>query len=80
MIKKQIKKVDLSKCELESIGAFVFENFISRSEETELQTYMDSGDWVDSQSGRRKQDFGPKANFKGVVVAKTSTLKMLSKW
>ena len=24
----------------------------------------DTGIWVDSQSGRRKQDFGPKANFK----------------
>ena len=23
-----------------------------------------TGVWVDSQSGRRKQDFGPKANFK----------------
>ena len=25
---------------------------------------MNSGFWIDSQSGRRKQDFGPKANFK----------------
>lgn len=25
---------------------------------------IDSGCWVNSQSGRRKQDFGPKANFK----------------
>lgn len=54
----------MTKSELESIGAFLFEDFLTEAEETALATLMDSGDWIPSQSGRSKQDFGPKANFK----------------
>uniref|UniRef100_A0A5S6QJ72 Alpha-ketoglutarate-dependent dioxygenase AlkB-like domain-containing protein n=1 Tax=Trichuris muris TaxID=70415 RepID=A0A5S6QJ72_TRIMR len=40
------------------------ENFISKEEEADLQSTMDSVGWQSSQSGRRKQDYGPRANFK----------------
>jgi alkylated DNA repair protein alkB family protein 4 len=37
---------------------------ISEEEEQELVSNIDSHPWMDSQSGRRKQDYGPKVNFK----------------
>ncbi|KAM9333309.1 alpha-ketoglutarate-dependent dioxygenase alkB homolog 4 isoform 2-T2 [Pholidichthys leucotaenia] len=43
---------------------FLWENFISEEEEKELISTMDQDVWNQSQSGRRKQDFGPKVNFK----------------
>ncbi|XP_054481223.1 alpha-ketoglutarate-dependent dioxygenase alkB homolog 4 [Anoplopoma fimbria] len=45
-------------------GIFLRENFISEEEEKKLISTMDQDVWNDSQSGRRKQDFGPKVNFK----------------
>lgn len=45
-------------------GVFLWENFISEEEEKELICAMDQDVWKESQSGRRKQDFGPKVNFK----------------
>ncbi|KAF7206841.1 alpha-ketoglutarate-dependent dioxygenase alkB homolog 4 [Nothobranchius furzeri] len=45
-------------------GVFLWENFISEEEERELISVMDQDVWHPSQSGRRKQDFGPKVNFK----------------
>ncbi|XP_053187197.1 alpha-ketoglutarate-dependent dioxygenase alkB homolog 4 [Scomber japonicus] len=45
-------------------GVFLWENFISEEEEEELIRSMDQDVWNHSQSGRRKQDFGPKVNFK----------------
>ncbi|NXR14083.1 ALKB4 dioxygenase, partial [Semnornis frantzii] len=45
-------------------GVFVMEEFISEDEESELVELMDRDDWKPSQSGRRKQDYGPKVNFK----------------
>ncbi|XP_076367344.1 alpha-ketoglutarate-dependent dioxygenase alkB homolog 4 isoform X1 [Tachypleus tridentatus] len=42
----------------------VVENFITEEEEQLLVKQIDSIKWVTSQSGRRKQDFGPKVNFK----------------
>ncbi|XP_041863935.1 alpha-ketoglutarate-dependent dioxygenase alkB homolog 4 [Melanotaenia boesemani] len=45
-------------------GVFLWENFISEEEENELINSMDQDSWNESQSGRRKQDFGPKVNFK----------------
>lgn len=45
-------------------GVFLWENFISEEEEVELVRQMDQNQWHLSQSGRRKQDFGPKVNFK----------------
>ncbi|XP_074528616.1 alpha-ketoglutarate-dependent dioxygenase alkB homolog 4 [Halichoeres trimaculatus] len=45
-------------------GVFLQENFISEEEEKELISGIDENVWNESQSGRRKQDFGPKVNFK----------------
>nr|XP_046266328.1 alpha-ketoglutarate-dependent dioxygenase alkB homolog 4 [Scatophagus argus] len=45
-------------------GIFLWENFISEEEEKNLISTMDQDVWNESQSGRRKQDFGPKVNFK----------------
>lgn len=45
-------------------GVHIIENFISENEELNLINSINSSKWIDSQSGRRKQDFGPKVNFK----------------
>ncbi|XP_044077684.1 alpha-ketoglutarate-dependent dioxygenase alkB homolog 4 [Siniperca chuatsi] len=45
-------------------GVFLWEDFISEEEEKKLTSTMDQDMWNESQSGRRKQDFGPKVNFK----------------
>ncbi|XP_070699762.1 alpha-ketoglutarate-dependent dioxygenase alkB homolog 4 [Pempheris klunzingeri] len=61
-------------------GVFLWENFISEEEEKQLISTMDQDVWNESQSGRRKQDFGPKVNFKKrkVRVAGFSGLPALS--
>ncbi|RWS28185.1 hypothetical protein B4U80_05683 [Leptotrombidium deliense] len=49
-------------------GVFLAKGVINESEETEIVNQIDSplspSPWVGSQSGRRKQDYGPKVNFK----------------
>ncbi|KAM6242606.1 alpha-ketoglutarate-dependent dioxygenase alkB homolog 4 [Porphyrio hochstetteri] len=45
-------------------GVFLMEEFISEDEESEIVELMDQDDWKPSQSGRKKQDYGPKVNFK----------------
>lgn len=45
-------------------GIEVFESFLSSTEEEELVAQIDTSPWKNSQSGRRKQDYGPKVNFK----------------
>lgn len=49
-------------------GLFVFENVLSESEEAALTHFLDDPSpfpaWKESQSGRRKQDYGPRRNFK----------------
>ncbi|XP_019366870.1 PREDICTED: alpha-ketoglutarate-dependent dioxygenase alkB homolog 4 [Gavialis gangeticus] len=45
-------------------GVLLLEDFLSRAEEAELVRAMDQDPWKPSQSGRRKQDYGPKVNFK----------------
>ncbi|XP_007421841.1 alpha-ketoglutarate-dependent dioxygenase alkB homolog 4 [Python bivittatus] len=45
-------------------GVFLLEDFISTDEECEMVELMDQSAWKPSQSGRRKQDYGPKVNFK----------------
>ncbi|KAL2297274.1 hypothetical protein Nmel_016570, partial [Mimus melanotis] len=45
-------------------GVFLVEEFISEDEECEIVGLMDRDDWKPSQSGRKKQDYGPKVNFK----------------
>ncbi|KAK1882237.1 Alpha-ketoglutarate-dependent dioxygenase alkB like 4 [Dissostichus eleginoides] len=53
-------------------GVFLQEDFISEEEEEELIRTIDGDVWNDSQSGRRKQDFGPKVNFKKQKVRLSS--------
>ncbi|GAU90878.1 hypothetical protein RvY_03236 [Ramazzottius varieornatus] len=43
---------------------FLTSDFITAAEEQELMKQIDERFWVPSQSGRRKQDYGPKVNFK----------------
>lgn len=49
---------------LEIDGICLETDIITSEEEEKLIEQIDSFEWVDSQSGRRKQDFGPKINFK----------------
>ncbi|CAH8519119.1 unnamed protein product [Schistosoma intercalatum] len=42
----------------------VIRNFVDENEEAMLVKEIDKQAWVLSQSGRRKQDYGPKVNFK----------------
>lgn len=45
-------------------GIYVQPDFFSESEKVELMESFDSLPWESSVSGRRKQNFGPKTNFK----------------
>ncbi|KAM9321520.1 alpha-ketoglutarate-dependent dioxygenase alkB homolog 4 [Gastrophryne carolinensis] len=45
-------------------GVCLIEDFVTEDEEREMVLAMDQDEWRLSQSGRRKQDFGPKVNFK----------------
>lgn len=45
-------------------GVFIQLDFLSEQEETDLIKDLDEMAWDISQSGRRKQNFGPKTNFK----------------
>ncbi|XP_032513755.2 alpha-ketoglutarate-dependent dioxygenase alkB homolog 4 [Danaus plexippus] len=45
-------------------GVYIKLDFISEYEETELMRNIDEVPWDISQSGRRKQNYGPKTNFK----------------
>jgi len=45
-------------------GLIILKDFITEEEENQLVKDLDDIPWTSSQSGRRKQNFGPKANFK----------------
>ncbi|KAG5490072.1 hypothetical protein JKF63_00191 [Porcisia hertigi] len=49
-------------------GLTVFQNVLTEEQETALIRYLDNPhpfpQWKESQSGRRKQDYGPRRNFK----------------
>ena len=45
-------------------GVTIIPDFLSPTEECELVNKIDSCPWKNSQSGRCKQDYGPKVNFK----------------
>uniref|UniRef100_UPI00358E5553 alpha-ketoglutarate-dependent dioxygenase alkB homolog 4 isoform X2 n=1 Tax=Myxine glutinosa TaxID=7769 RepID=UPI00358E5553 len=45
-------------------GVFLWTDFLTPQEEKSLVLMMDKDEWKPSQSGRRKQDYGPKVNFK----------------
>merc|ERR1719400_674951 len=50
--------------EREMPGLMIIQDFVSLDEETKLTSDLDELPWDLSQSGRRKQNFGPRANFK----------------
>ncbi|KAJ8402260.1 hypothetical protein AAFF_G00371250 [Aldrovandia affinis] len=45
-------------------GVLLWKDFMSEEEERDFVNRMDQDAWKESQSGRKKQDFGPKVNFK----------------
>lgn len=45
-------------------GVKIILDFLSEEEENELMVHIDEVPWDLSQSGRRKQNYGPKCNFK----------------
>ncbi|KAI0227570.1 Alkylated DNA repair protein alkB-like protein 4 [Lamellibrachia satsuma] len=49
---------------IELTGIDMIKDFVTEDEEEWLRDQVDKTAWVDSQSGRRKQDYGPKVNFK----------------
>lgn len=49
---------------IEYQGIYIEPNFLSEQEELQVIDALDSMPWDLSQSGRRKQNFGPKCNFK----------------
>lgn len=49
---------------IEYPGVYIQLDFISKNEEAKLMEHIDEMPWDTSQSGRRKQNFGPKTNFK----------------
>ncbi|CAH8493986.1 unnamed protein product [Schistosoma turkestanicum] len=64
------------------INIEVIQNFINEDEEAMLIEDIDKQPWVLSQSGRRKQDYGPKVNFKRqkVQIGEFSGLPAYSKF
>jgi len=57
-------KVENPKKCFEFPGIHIIQDYISIDEETSLISGLDQLPWDSSQSGRRKQNFGPRANFK----------------
>ena len=47
-----------------SNGIEIVRNFIDEKVHSDLIYNMNNANWVNSQSGRRKVDYGPKVNFK----------------
>lgn len=62
---------------IEIPGLLLIPGFLSADEEKQLMEMIDGVEWAQSQSGRRKQDYGPKVNFKHKKV-KTDTF--VGKW
>jgi len=58
-----INKGDLDDAK-EFPGIMIITNFVTEAEQEELVKNLDELPWDTSQSGRRKQNFGPRANFK----------------
>ncbi|CAH3890545.1 unnamed protein product [Pieris brassicae] len=57
-------------------GIYIKLDFISKDEENELMKHIDEMPWDISQSGRRKQNFGPKTNFKKRKIVADTVLTM----
>ncbi|CAO4369221.1 unnamed protein product [Caenorhabditis nigoni] len=57
-------------------GLTLIHDFLTEAEESEVLEMIDTVEWVQSQSGRRKQDYGPKVNFKHKKVKTDSFVGM----
>ncbi|GMR42556.1 hypothetical protein PMAYCL1PPCAC_12751, partial [Pristionchus mayeri] len=57
-------------------GLLLINDFVSEEEENYLMDRIDRVEWALSQSGRRKQDYGPQVNFKQKKVKTTKFLGM----
>ena len=49
-------------------GIYLVSDFVNEIEENDLINYIDNDRWIPSQSGRLKQDFGIKINFKKQTI------------
>lgn len=62
------KHNDIEASSLRIDGLHVFKDILTREEEQRIIHFLDNPqpfpEWKESQSGRRKQDFGPRRNFK----------------
>jgi hypothetical protein len=60
-------------------GFYVIKNFVSKEEESAILSEINSIEWKESQSGRKKQDFGPKINYKKrkIIYEGESTISLL---
>lgn len=60
--------IDLPDSSLHINGLYVFEDIFSEDEEKRIISFLDNPapfpSWKESQSGRRKEDYGPRRNFK----------------
>jgi alkylated DNA repair dioxygenase AlkB len=45
-------------------GFYIIKNFLSESDQSAIIDKINSIEWKESQSGRKKQDYGPKINYK----------------
>ncbi|KAF8357909.1 nmad-1 [Pristionchus pacificus] len=61
---------------MEIDGLMLINDFINKEEEDYLMERIDRVEWALSQSGRRKQDYGPQVNFKHKKVKTTKFLGM----
>lgn len=68
LIKTCGEHIDLTPTTLHIDGLYTFANIITAMEEERILAFLDNPApfcaWKDSQSGRRKQDYGPRRNFK----------------
>ena len=63
-------------------GIFILNDFLNLSEEEFLFKQINKTEWINSQSGRFKQDYGPQANFnrKKIKTSKFTGLPYYSKF
>jgi len=62
--RKSLPTKILTENQLAMVGIKVLKNFVDKQLHDKLVNHLSASQWVNSQSGRRKVDFGPKVNFK----------------
>ncbi|XP_065830907.1 alpha-ketoglutarate-dependent dioxygenase alkB homolog 4-like [Oscarella lobularis] len=62
--KRYVYAGNKSRDELNLDGIAIFDDFVDEDAERAIVAEIDDNEWKESQSGRRKQDFGPRPNFK----------------